>query len=336
MRQFLAPALVFLCIVTACSAPEPRGGMASGAGMFKIGRPYTINGQRYTPRENYSYDETGIASWYGPGFAGRRTANGEIFDPSELTAAHPTLPMPSLVRVTNLDNGKSVVVRINDRGPFVAGRIIDLSRRAAELLGFKRAGIAKVRVSILAVESRAIANAARKRYRARGVRMAELTPPAREEFIPVSSPQAAPMRQVDAMPLKGPVPPSPAQPIANPSGRMIAAAKLAPEIPDPAPKSIPGKTVDGIFYPAPKVRRMKVSGGRRIFIQAGAFTVKRNAVRLRNRLAALGPAAITEADVKGRHFWRVRIGPVESVKEADRILAQVMGGGEKAARITVE
>ena len=90
--------------------------------------------------------QTGIASWYGPQFHGKRTANGEYFDQEELTAAHPTLPMPVLVRVTNLENGRSLVVRVNDRGPFVNGREIDLSRKAAELLGYDRKGTARVRV----------------------------------------------------------------------------------------------------------------------------------------------------------------------------------------------
>ena len=102
---------------------------------------------------NLKYDETGVGSWYGDEFAGRLAANGEIFDPNKVSTAHKTLPMPSVVRVTNLDNGKSLVVRVNDRGPFVSGRIIDLSREAARLIGYKDSGIAKVRVQILAEQS---------------------------------------------------------------------------------------------------------------------------------------------------------------------------------------
>lgn len=129
-------------------------------GRYKVGRPYTIRGVTYVPREDFHYDETGIASWYGPGFHGRRTANGEIYDQNALTAAHPTLQMPSLVRVTNLANGRSLVVRINDRGPFVRGRIIDLSRRGAELLGFLREGVTPVRVQVLTEDSIALARRA--------------------------------------------------------------------------------------------------------------------------------------------------------------------------------
>ena len=121
--------------------------------VYKIGNPYQVGGVWYYPERDLAYDETGIGSWYGEEFAGRLTANGEIFDPDMVTAAHKTLPMPSVVRVTNLDNGKSLVVRINDRGPFVAGRIIDLSREAARLIGYRDQGIARVRVQVLAEQT---------------------------------------------------------------------------------------------------------------------------------------------------------------------------------------
>lgn len=131
-------------------------------GAFKVGNPYQIQGQWYYPQESYTYDETGISSWYGPGFHNRRTANGELYNQRELTAAHRTLQMPSFVRVTNLSNGKSVVVRVNDRGPFARGRIIDVSETAAELLDFKRNGTARVRVQVLPEASRQLAQAARE------------------------------------------------------------------------------------------------------------------------------------------------------------------------------
>ncbi|MGE0668963.1 MAG: septal ring lytic transglycosylase RlpA family protein [Sphingomonadales bacterium] len=123
-------------------APVPSG----KGGIYKVGNPYVINGVTYVPREDPTYSETGIASWYGPQFHGERTANGEIFDMELVSAAHRTLPMPSLVRVTNLENGRTMVVRLNDRGPYARGRIIDMSKKAAELLGFQGAGTAMVRV----------------------------------------------------------------------------------------------------------------------------------------------------------------------------------------------
>ncbi len=123
--------------------------------IYKIGTPYKINGKWYYPAVDYDYEEIGIASWYGPGFHGRKTANGEIFDQNKVSAAHRTLPMPSVVKVTNLDNGKVLQkVRINDRGPFAGNRIIDLSKKAAQELGFVNTGIAKVKVEILENESR--------------------------------------------------------------------------------------------------------------------------------------------------------------------------------------
>lgn len=119
---------------------------ASG-GYFKIGKPYTINGVTYVPAEDPFYDETGVASWYGPNFHGKTTANGETYDMYAMTAAHPTLPLPSLVKVQNLENGKEVVVRLNDRGPFAKDRVIDLSKAAAEAIGMIEAGTANVRVT---------------------------------------------------------------------------------------------------------------------------------------------------------------------------------------------
>lgn len=124
--------------------PVPKGG-----GIYKVGKPYQVAGKWYKPKEDPSYDRVGVASWYGELFHGRRTANGEIYDMNALTAAHPTLPMPVYARVTNLTNGRSLVVRINDRGPYARGRIIDLSKRTATLLGFKRQGTARVRVTYM-------------------------------------------------------------------------------------------------------------------------------------------------------------------------------------------
>ncbi len=130
-------------------ADERQGRAVFAGGIYKIGTPYEIEGEWYYPQEDPKYDNTGIASWYGPKFHGRRTANGEIFDMDLMTAAHPTLPMPVRAKVTNLENGRSVIVRVNDRGPFAKDREIDMSRRAAEELGFKEKGTAKVRVQYL-------------------------------------------------------------------------------------------------------------------------------------------------------------------------------------------
>src|ERR1700737_3320864 len=127
--------------VVAFGEPVPKGG-----GVYRVGKPYTVAGRVYVPEEDSGYREEGLASWYGDDFHGRLTANGEVFDMGSLTAAHPTLPMPSYARVTNLSNGKSLVVRVNDRGPYHGNRLIDVSNKAAELLEFKGNGVAHVRV----------------------------------------------------------------------------------------------------------------------------------------------------------------------------------------------
>jgi rare lipoprotein A len=127
--------------------------------MYKVGNPYKINGKWYYPAIDYNYNEVGIASWYGPGFHGKKTANGEVFDQNKISAAHKTLPMPSIVKVTNLDNGKVLEnIRVNDRGPFAGNRIIDLSKKAAQELGFVNSGVANVRVEIMENESRIYAS----------------------------------------------------------------------------------------------------------------------------------------------------------------------------------
>ena len=123
----------------------PRPAMTA-AGRVKIGQPYMVMGHWYTPADDPTYDVTGIASWYGPGFHALATANGERYDQDAISAAHKTLPLPCFVEVSNLDNGRVLTVRVNDRGPFVDGRIIDLSRRSAQLLGVDRPGTAHVRV----------------------------------------------------------------------------------------------------------------------------------------------------------------------------------------------
>ncbi|MGB3026419.1 septal ring lytic transglycosylase RlpA family protein [Paradevosia shaoguanensis] len=124
------------------SANPPRGG-----GRYLVGKPYTVRGQVYTPKEDPSYVAQGKASWYGADFHGRLTANGEIFSANAISGAHPTLPLPSYVRVTNLDNGRSLVVRVNDRGPYLPGRLMDVSARAADLLGFMNRGSANIQVN---------------------------------------------------------------------------------------------------------------------------------------------------------------------------------------------
>lgn len=150
--------LFIINLITACGAhftgipdtPEEN------EKFFKLGKPYKIDGKWYYPQHNENYSEVGMASWYGPGFHNEYTANGEVFDKYEMTAAHRTLPLPSMVRVTNLENNRSVVLRVNDRGPFAGARIIDVSKKAAKKLGFLEKGTAKVRVTYLPKETAAL------------------------------------------------------------------------------------------------------------------------------------------------------------------------------------
>ncbi len=143
-------AVVLVLLTTACSMPGGAPGRAGSTA--SIGKPYTINGVRYVPRADSNYDRTGIASWYGGKFHGRRTASGQRYDMNAMTAAHKTLPLGARVKVTNLANRRSVILTINDRGPFAGNRVIDVSRRAAGELGFVRAGTAEVRVQVVSAD----------------------------------------------------------------------------------------------------------------------------------------------------------------------------------------
>ena len=146
----ILPLILLTALLSACVGPDKIQSSAPPApDGVKIGAPYKIAGKWYTPADDPAYNRVGIASWYGADFHNKQTANGEIYDMNALSAAHTTLPMPSYVRVTNLENNRSLILRVNDRGPFVANRLIDVSRRGAQLLGFERRGTTRVRVEAL-------------------------------------------------------------------------------------------------------------------------------------------------------------------------------------------
>lgn len=160
-------AILLSCSLTSCSQTGADG---SAVGMrrhiapskiYKVGKPYKIKGIKYFPKEDFGYCRKGIASWYGPGFHGKRTAMGTRYDQHALTAAHKTLQLPCLAQVTNLQNGKKVIVEINDRGPYCRGREIDLSKKAADILGFTHKGTAPVEVKVLPKESKILAGKAK-------------------------------------------------------------------------------------------------------------------------------------------------------------------------------
>jgi rare lipoprotein A len=145
-RALTSPLASTPVIPASTQRPPDDQESARGGGSFKVGRPYELNGRTYVPAEDPNYRSEGIASWYGPDFHGKPTANGEIFDMNGISGAHPTLPMPSYLRVTNLANGRSIIVRINDRGPYARERVTDLSVGAARALGFYDQGLARVRI----------------------------------------------------------------------------------------------------------------------------------------------------------------------------------------------
>ncbi|MPY68515.1 MAG: septal ring lytic transglycosylase RlpA family protein [Alphaproteobacteria bacterium] len=265
-------------------------------GVYKIGKPYPVQGVWYYPAVDYDYRETGIASWYGPDFHGKVTANGETFNMNEISAAHRTLPLPSVVRVVNLRNGRSLEVRLNDRGPFARNRIIDLSRRAAQLLGFEKNGTAPVRVEILADESRRIAALAQ------GGASTQLA--------------AVPTTPVSVVSLDGPAVPRDRRPEGAPPPRPVAKG------PPPAENAV--------------VRVVPVSGARDIYVQAGSFVQPYLAERMQWKLSSVAATRVVPAQVGNQRFYRVRVGPVNTVEAGDALLNSVIAHGYPDARIVVE
>lgn len=291
-------------------APSKSDAPGGNGERYKVGKPYQIKGQWYYPKVDYQYVEEGIASWYGPNFHGRSTANGAVFDMNKVSAAHRTLPLPSMVRVTNLENGRSIRVKVNDRGPFAHRRIIDLSRRAAQLLGFERQGTALVRVEILAAESQKLAYLMQN-----GIAPEELAP----------APNPAPSKIV----LDEELPPPPGaaasdggaqfkvQPRVSPSPEQVSRAPLeAPEL-DEQVVIVPTKPGTGIY------------------VQAGAFSQHVNAVRAQAMLQAVGPTIIEQYNKSETPLFRVRVGPVTTVEQADLALAKVIATGFVDAHIVV-
>lgn len=317
-------------------------------GYYKVGAPYQVKGVWYHPRVDYDYDETGTASWYGEAFQGRPTANGEIFELNQVSAAHKTLQLPSIVEVTNLQNGRALRMRVNDRGPFADDRIIDVSRRAAQMLGFERAGTAPVRVRIIKEESIKVAEAAMRGDIGQSVfaqsrpvtqtRLAAARPSSVARIAPAATTEAVETVEIGALaarsappaaappeprPIIAPPPPEPAHYAARRGGRswpgLIGSAHAAP-----APAATPARqwTAEPARLPG------------RIFVQAGAFAVAENATRARARIASLGNAEVSRMTVNGVALYRVRLGPVESDNDARRLLKRLVDSGYPDARVT--
>lgn len=340
-------ALLLLCIATLWLWPgtglkdlEPAGlgkrlvpiGMSApkGGGHFKVGDPYEIDGQRFVPAEDPDYERRGIASWYGALFHGRHTANGEIFDMERLSAAHPTLPLPVYAQVVNLENGLSTVVRVNDRGPFRKGRLIDLSERAAEVLGFKRSGTAKVKVRYLGKASLDGDDTFERDYLAsRGY----------SQYAGTKDPDGGPEVEIAVGPPGPPAPP----PLPDRPDRTDVA--VAQQVPAPADSSEQVTASDSQAASVLRVQADPETTGslrpsfavpRGPMIQAGFFKNEANAERARGALAGVGPVEIAEIVEQGETYYRVRVGPFADGITAAAALSDVADAGYRGAKIVLK
>jgi rare lipoprotein A len=297
--------LALAALLASCATdPSPR----PGGGTYKVGTPYQIGGVWYYPKEDPFYAETGIASWYGEDFHGKLTANGERYNMDALTAAHRTLPLPTIVRVTNLETGKSLRLRVNDRGPYARGRIIDVSRRAADLLGFQRNGTARVRVE----------------YEGRGkvadpTQSADLDP----NHAPATPVRAAPLSSVASTDLAPP-----------PGAQASAPASATSSLPVPPAAASAAAPTDN--EPDGVVSTQQVPAMTRLWVQVGSFTSRQNADRLVSSLSRVGVAQSSRIMLNGKPMFRVRFGPFNAVEEADTMLDKVISAGQNGAQIIVE
>lgn len=267
-------------------------------GVVKIGNPYKIGGQWYYPADIPNYDETGTASWYGPQFHKKRTANGEIFDMNEVSAAHPILPMPSYVEVTNLNNGRQLVVRVNDRGPFAKGRVIDLSRRAAQLLGFDMQGTAPVRV--------------RRIY-----------PDSNDRVTPAPLPQTVIAQNQQ---------PTYQQPQPQTGPQYASYASTAPVVAGVATGAVtqtplPSSQAPSYAAAAPAAAQVGI-----VYIQVAALSDGQRAEALATHLRRFGTSLVQPAPSGA---YRVQIGPFESHQSAEIVLAEIRAAGYSDARVTL-
>lgn len=337
-------------------------------GHYKVGNSYKIKGNRYTPKEKFGGSEVGIASWYGPGFHGKTTANGEIFDENQLTAAHRTLQLPSIVRVTNLENGKSLIVRVNDRGPFAHGRIIDLSKKSAELLDFKNNGTAKVRVTVLGEESRIVASMAKRgqstagtelalnrtgridtRYDTR-LAMADVKPQAKPaspyrrpnaeiiqrvasvEQQPVLNPPvqriAAPQPQIERVALSAPQRPQPVYTAAQRHGIVSPASKPVQVQTAHFPQAKPAQYVQQAVY-TPVNKPILYSEV--YYVDAGTYASFDNAMTAKLSLNTAHPVAIKTTSISGQSAYNVTVGPLNSAEQANTLSQEMISRGRQAS-----
>lgn len=333
------------------NGPVPKGG-----GSFKLGSPYKVAGRWYVPREEPNYDREGTGSWYGDDFHGRKTANGEIFDRNALSAAHPTLPLPSYAYVTNVSNGRTVLVRVNDRGPYVSDRLIDLSHAAARALDYEDKGHARVRVRYA---GRAPLNGDDRRERqflaeqrwngGRGYApVAAYRPPQAPITPPQPFPEGTPGRwspsAYRAAQAGKPTPDAPQKwAAAEPAGkpwRMPERSASEPYERPPsyqptaayaAPQALAGPPTRGPRDDAFRPSAMRTPAAPRAYVQIGMYRDKANAERIRRDLGSVGPVEVAPlAGAPGSELYRVRIGPMTAADAnvaAARVAERGFGGG---------
>jgi peptidoglycan lytic transglycosylase len=301
--------------------PVPKGG-----GAYVTGSAYQVDGVWYQPREDPTYDRVGKASWYGELFHGRRTANGEIYDMDRLSAASPTLPMPVYVRVTNLENGRSIIVRVNDRGPYANDRIMDLSRRSAEMLGFRDKGTAQVRVQYLARAPLNGDDSYERRYLA-SQGWAQVASRGRPLNGGPKEPAAVGSIAADARPpLKRSYDVQDAGPIASRApGQAVATRAPGQQLRWQASARAPARPSfqEGL--------ERATAGG--FIIQAGSFRSQDNAERARSLLGSIAQVEVAPTQVGGETLFRVRVGPFGDESVATAALARVTQAGYRGAKI---
>jgi rare lipoprotein A len=317
--------LALLAAAAACSSRHHAPAQAQ-RGMYKVGAPYTIDGVTYVPMEEFQHTETGVASWYGPGFHGKYTANGEVYDQSERTAAHRTLQMPSVLRVTNLETGQSTIVRVNDRGPFARARILDVSRTAAEELGMVGNGTARVRVEQLEMESQAMKQIAVNGGGADEQRAAL------DKYVAGRRGPPAVMAAAQATP-----PPTPAVTVYASNPRSPAVAPI--EASGGAGAAVPGAGPLGSGQPtvasiASAATSLQPAGG--FYVQTGAFSTVGNAEKQRGLVTGYGSTEISPASSGGREVYRVRLGPYSTQEAAGIVADRLRRSGYGDARVVAD
>lgn len=316
---------------------QPRNVDGKSAGYYKTGQPYRIAGRKYYPKERFSFSQTGTASWYGPNFHGKMTANGETFNKYELTAAHRTLQMPSIIRVTNLSNGRSLVLRVNDRGPFAHDRVLDVSERAAELLGFKSQGTAKVRIDVLTDPSRKVASMAQQRIDTTGY---EIALNQNKTYVDQGTNYARNDNDFSARRIATIEPAAiqtnahyAAVPPAKPQYEPITTMEIAAPIKKPVLRSVasdmPQDSIRLAELSVPEsVASPPISAPPNFYVQAGAFREERNALSFSSALSDLGNAKVYLTRSNDTPTFRVKLGPYASNEEAASVLANLQSKGK--------